>query len=68
MDNKTPKKGQKKTIKTADYTRRAVENYRKDKKQINVIFSADQWERMQSAGIHTAADVRRVVLDYIEKK
>ena len=68
MENITPKKGQKKTIKTADYTRRAVDSWRADKKQFTVIFSADQWERMQSAGINTAADVRRVVLEYIEKK
>ena len=67
MEENTPKKGQKKTIKTAAYTRRAVDAYRKDKKQFTVIFSADQWERMQKTGILTAADVRRVVLEYIEK-
>ena len=56
-----------KEIKTPDYTRKAINNYRKDKKMITITLSVADYERLKDHGIITAADVRRVLLEYIKE-
>lgn len=62
----TDKKPKTKQIKTADYTRKAIDNYRKDKKLITITLAASDYEKLCNIGISTAADVRRVLLDLIQ--
>lgn len=55
-----------KEIKTPDYTRKAINNYRKDKKMITVTLSMNDYNNLCALGVVSASDVRRVLLEYIE--
>lgn len=57
-----------KEIKTADYTRKAINDYQKNKKLITITLNMKDYEKLVSLGIVGAADVRQVLLDYIKEK
>ena len=57
----------KKTNKTPEYTRRAIDNYRKTHKTIQVTFSIDELERMENAGM-TSKDIKPLVIKEIERR
>lgn len=56
-----------KEIKTASYTRRAVDRYQEKKKIITVTLDINDYKKLSALGVVSAADVRRVLLEYIEK-
>ncbi len=58
-------KGQAK--KTPDYMKRSIDKYRADKKQVTLLFSADQWENLKSIGLESGADIKAYLLKQIEK-
>lgn len=53
--------------KTPDYVKRAIDNYRKDKKQVTLIFTPDQWEKLNKHGLLCGSDIKKYILDNIEK-
>lgn len=52
--------------KTPDYIKKAVANYKKDKKQVSIIFTAQQWADLEKIGISSGADIKRYLLEKIE--
>lgn len=52
--------------KTPDYIKKAVANYKKDKKQVSIIFTAQQWEDLEKIGISSGADIKRYLLEKIK--
>lgn len=58
-------KGQKmrKGNKTPDYTKRAIENYRKDKKQVTLLFDSAQWEKLSKLGLDSGAKIKQYLLN-----
>ena len=52
--------------KTPDYIKKAIANYKKDKKQVSIIFTAQQWNDLQKIGIASGADIKRYLLKKIE--
>lgn len=59
---------EKKTKKTPIYTKRAIDRYRADKKQISLIFTPEQWQMLNNCGINSGADVKRLLLDMIKEE
>lgn len=64
MNDKKPKTKQ---IKTADYTRKAINNYQQNKKLITVTLDRSDYEKLCKIGVTGSADIRRILLDYLEK-
>lgn len=52
--------------KTPDYIKKAVANYKKDKKQVSIIFTAQQWQVLNDHEITGGADIKRFLLDNIK--
>lgn len=57
-----------KAKKTPDYMKRSIDKYRADKKQVTLLFSADQWEKLKSIGMESGADIKRFLLEYIQNQ
>lgn len=56
-----------KKLKTNEYTRRAIDNYRKTHKTLQIVFSLDELERMTAAGM-TSKDIKPLVMAEIERR
>ena len=56
-----------KEIKTADYTRKAINDYQQKKKLITVTLDRTDYEKLCDLGVVGSADVRKVLLQYIEE-
>ena len=56
-----------KKSKMPEYTRRAIENYRKTHKTLQIVFSLDELERMTAAGM-TSKDIKPLVMAEIERR
>lgn len=56
-----------KKTKTPEYTRRAIDNYRKTHKTLQIVFSLDELERMTAAGM-TSKDIKPLVMAEIERR
>lgn len=56
-----------KKYKTTEYTRRAIDNYRKSHKTLQIVFSLDELERMTAAGM-TSRDIKPLVMAEIERR
>lgn len=52
--------------KTPDYIKKAVANYKKDKKQVSIIFTAQQWKDLEKIGIASGADIKKYLLEKIQ--
>lgn len=53
--------------KTPDYVKKAIDNYRKDKKTVSMLFTMDQWQELNKAGLFSGSDIKKYVLDNIRK-
>ena len=49
--------------KTPEYTKKAIANYRKDKKQITILFNSAQWAQLEKVGLDSGAAIKKYLLD-----
>ena len=56
-----------KKSKMPEYTRRAIENYRKTHKTLQIMFSFDELDRMKAAGM-TTKDIKPLVMTELERR
>ena len=54
--------------KTPNYVKRSIDKYRADKKTVTMLFNSEQWQKLTAAGFGSGADIKRFLLEYIEKK